>query len=234
MPGKGRGDEPMDGDGDGPIEAEEQLALADGAERLPWLESDDDDEEPGVDTGRLVAFAAVGLLALVLILGMIWFFTSDTNDDELVADGGTIEAPDEPYRTRPDDPGGRQVEGTGDTSFEVAEGETVEGRIAGSGATPAPSIDRTQGGKPTSAATPASGGVGVQVGAYSSRAAAETGWSQLSGRIEALQGRSHRIVQGTADSGTIFRLQAVAGSAAEAEALCRAIRSQGGDCQVKR
>ena len=77
-------------------------------------------------------------------------------------------------------------------------------------------------------------GIGVQVGAYSSREAAETGWTTLSARIEALQGRNHRVVQGTADSGTIFRLQAVAGTVAEAETLCRSIKSQGGDCQVKR
>ena len=218
------------GDADA-IEAEEQLALADGEERLPWLESDDDYEQPGVDTGRIVAFAAVGLLGVVLLLGALWWFTGDRTDEAMVADGSTIEAPDEPYRTRPDDPGGQQVAGTGDTSFEVGEGETVEGRIAGSGNVPAPSIDRDQA---TSGATPAAGSVGVQVGAYSSRAAAETGWSQLSGRIEALQGRNHRIVQGTADSGTIFRLQAVAGSAAEADTLCRGIKAAGGDCQVKR
>ena len=150
-----------------------------------------------------------------------------------LADGGTIEAPDEPYRTRPDDPGGRQVEGTGETSFEVAEGKKVEGRIAGSGevpqAVPGPSIDREQADAPASA-----GAVGVQVGAYSSREAAETGWSTLAARIEALQGRNHRVVQGTADSGTIYRLQALAGTVAEAETLCRTIKSQGGDCQVKR
>ena len=85
-----------------------------------------------------------------------------------------------------------------------------------------------------SVAATASGGIGVQVGAYSTRAQAETGWSQLTARIEALQGRNHRIVQGTADSGTIYRLQAVAGTVAEAETLCRSIKSQGGDCQVKR
>jgi hypothetical protein len=235
-PVKGHGDEPMDfeTDDDGPVEAEEQLALADGEERLPWLESDDDDEQPGVDTGRLVAFAAVGLLAVVLAVGALWWFTRDSTDEELVADGSTIEAPDEPYRTRPADPGGTEVAGTGDTSFEVAEGETVEGHIAGSGDSPAPSIDRDQGDAPAAAPSAASGGVGVQVGAYSSRAAAETGWSQLSGRIDALQGRSHRIVQGTADSGTIFRLQAVASTGAEADTLCRSIRADGGDCQVKR
>lgn len=214
------------------IEAEEQLALADGEERLPWLESDDEDEPTGVDTGRIVAFGAVGALALVLLLGALWRFTGDRADEELVADGGVIEAPDEPYRTRPDDPGGQQVAGTGDTSFEVGEGQTREGRIASDA--PAPSIDREQADAPAATATPAARGIGVQVGAYSSREAAETGWTTLSGRIEALQGRNHRVVQGTADSGTIFRLQAVAGTVAEAETLCRSIKAQGGDCQVKR
>jgi hypothetical protein len=223
----------MAGDED-TIEAEEQLALADGEERLPWLESDDEDEQQGVDTGRIVAFGAVGALALILLLGALWWFTGDRTDEALVADGGTIEAPDEPYRTRPDDPGGQQVAGTGDTSFEVGEGQAVEGQIAGSGAAPAPSIDREQADAPAPRPSATAGGIGVQVGAYSSREAAETGWTTLSGRIEALQGRNHRVVQGTADSGTIYRLQAVASTVAEAETLCRSIKSQGGDCQVKR
>lgn len=223
-------------DDDGTIEAEEQLELADGEERLPWLESDDEFEQPGVDTGRIVAFAAVGALALILVLGALWWFTGDRSDENLVADGSTIEAPDEPYRTRPDDPGGQQVAGTGDTSFEVGEGQTVEGRIAGSGEVPQfvpePSIDREQADPSASKTVPT--GVGVQVGAYSSREAAETGWSTLAARIEALQGRNHRVVQGTADSGTIYRLQALAGTVAEAETLCRSVKSEGGDCQVKR
>jgi len=237
VPGGGSGEEPEYLDDDEFDEAGEQLSLTDGEERLPWLESDDDYEQPGVDTGRIVAFAAVGLFAVVLILGAVWWFTSDRTDEDLVADGSTIEAPDEPYRTRPSDPGGQQVAGTGETSFEVAEGETVEGRIA------EPSIDREQAAftpstapsvAPSASPSAAAGGIGVQVGAYSSREAAETGWSTLSGRINALQGRNHRILQGTADSGTIYRLQAVAGTVAEAETLCRSIKSQGGDCQVKR
>jgi hypothetical protein len=223
------------GDADA-IETEEQLALADGEERLPWLESEDEYEQPGVDTGRIIAFGAVGALALILLLGGLWWFTGDRTDEALVADGSTIEAPDEPYRTRPADPGGQQVAGTGDTSFEVGEGQARETRIAGSGDAPAPSIDREQDATATPTAKPSAtaSGIGVQVGAYSSRDAAETGWSTLSGRISALQGRNHRVVQGTADSGTIYRLQAVAGTVAEAETLCRSIKSQGGDCQVKR
>ncbi len=219
------------GDEDGVIE--EELAFADGEERLPWLESDDDYEPAGVDTGRIVSFAAVGLLAIVAVLGAVWWFTGDRSEEQLVADGSVIEAPAEPYKTRPADPGGRQVEGTGDSSFEVAEGEEIDGRIAGSGVVPSPAIDREQDDDGETPA-PAAGSVGVQVGAYSSREAAEAGWSTLSARFEALQGRSHRVVQGTADSGTIYRLQALAGSAAEADTLCRNVKAQGGDCQVKR
>jgi hypothetical protein len=233
LPTGGRGKEAGDLDDDLFV-AEEQLTLSGGDERLPWLESGDDFDEPGVDTGRIVAFAAAGLLVIVLLVGALWWFLRDDSAAEVLADGSTIEAPEQPYKTRPDDGGGRQVAGTGDRSFEVAEGREVEARIAG-GDVPAPSIDREQAtageDKIVPVATP---GVGVQVGAYSSREAAEAGWSALIARLAPLEGRSHRVVEGTADSGRIFRLQAVAGSTAEADALCRSLRAAGGDCQVKR
>lgn len=240
LPGNGRGGASGDLEDDGMIDGEEQLSLADADERLPWLESDDEYEQPGVDTGRIVAFAAVGLLFIVLVLGAIYYFTRDRRDAELVADGSTIAAPATPYKARPENKGGREVEGTGYESYGVGEGREVQGQIAADGV-PVPSIDRQQTDAPAATPSPAattgaaaSGGIGVQVGAYSTRAQAEAGWSQLSGRYDALQGRSHRVLQGTADSGTIFRLQAVAGSAAEADTLCRSIKAAGGDCQVKR
>jgi hypothetical protein len=162
------GERSADADDDEMIDAEEQLSLADADERLPWLESDEDYEQPGVDTGRIVAFAAVGLLFIVLLLGAVYYFTRDPHDAELVADGSTIEAPAEPYKTRPENPGGREVEGTGDTSYEVAEGQQVEGQIAAG--VPVPTIDREQTAAP--GATPSAAGAsapargkGGQVGA---------------------------------------------------------------------
>lgn len=222
--------------GDGPLEADQELAFADREDRLPWLEADDDLDEPGADTGRIIAFAAVGVLALVLIVGAIWWFSRDHGPANLVADGSTIAAPEEPYKTRPAEPGGREVEGTGDSSFKVAEGQSVEGRVAPTGV-PAPSIDREQAGSKlveTGGKIVPAAGVGVQVGAYSSRQAAETGWNELAGRYEALKGAGHRIIEGQVDGGKVFRLQAVADDAAGAEALCRSMKAAGGDCQVKR
>lgn len=225
---QGPGDERDDEHGADPddYQTEEQLTLADEDEALPWLESDEDDAEGGFD-GRIIAFALIGLLVVAGILLAGWWLVRNTSDGEEVADGSTIEAPDEPYKTRPEDPGGAEVVGTGDVAFEVAEGEGPESRLAEDDDLPAPSIDREQAGQD------AGPGVGVQVGAYSTRDAASSGWSQLTVRYEGLQGMRYRILEGTADSGTIYRLQAVAENSAAADALCSSIRNAGGDCQVK-
>jgi hypothetical protein len=231
MPGNGRGGAGPTDPGDAG-EFESELALVDGDERLPWLESDDELDQPGVDTGRVVAFALLGLLAVLLIVGVLWLLLRDEGARTPLADGSVIQAPVEPYRMKPDNPGGRQVAGTGNASFEVAEGLQVEGKIVASPA-PAPTTggEQAEEGK---TAPPAPSGVGIQVGAYASRAAAEAGWATLIGRLEPLQGHNHRVVEGVADSGTIYRLQALAGSVAEAETLCRNLKAAGGDCQVKR
>ena len=227
--GRGRGGDPLDGGG---MFQPEELALVDADERLPWLEADEDFDENEVDTGRVVAFVLVGLLVLALIIGGLWLYFRDGSDSAIVADGSTIEAPDEPYKTRPENPGGAEALGTGDTSFAVAEGQSPEGRVAVSEA-PRPSIDREQAGteEPGESAAPA--GVGVQVGAYASRESAQAGWATLAGRFSALDGVKHRIVQATVDGSPIFRLQAVAGDLAGARALCDSLRASGGDCQVK-
>jgi hypothetical protein len=226
--GSGRGGDPID---DGAFEPEE-LAFVDQDERLPWLEGDGDLDENQVDTGRVIAFALVGALVLGLIIGGLWFYFRGGPESRIVADGSTIEAPDQPYKTKPEDAGGTQALGTGATSFEVAEGQTPEGRVAVREA-PRPSIDREQAKTDAPAGKAVPTGVGVQVGAYSSRERAEAGWTTLAGRFSALDGVKHRIVEATVDGSPIFRLQAVPGDLAAARALCDSLQASGGDCQVK-
>ncbi|MEZ5696524.1 MAG: SPOR domain-containing protein [Sphingomonadaceae bacterium] len=232
-------------DEDGVVE-DVELALADDEDRLPWLESGGyDEEEEGVDTARILGLALLGLMLIGLVLGGFWYVSNRQTDPELVADGSTIEAPPGDYKTRPDDPGGKEFEGTGDTSFAVGEGQSREGRLAGdNGSAPKPTIGEGAGGSAAAASgsdtaaagaqeAPASGGTGVQVGAFSTRESAVAGWGKLTRQTDKLSGVKYRVVEGQADIGKVYRLQAVAGDSASAQRLCSALKADGIACQVK-
>ena len=61
----------------------------------------------------------------------------------------------------------------------------------------------------------------------------EQGWVDIARRTEVLASVKHRVVEGKVDIGTVYRLQAVAPSRAEAEKLCAALKADGVECQVK-
>lgn len=222
---------------------EARLAL-DEDDRLPWLESADDDyDEGGVDTGRIIAFILAAMALLAVIVGGIWWYSHRKADPSLTADGSTIPAPAQPYKEAPKDAGGKTFQGTGDTSYAVAQGQDGKAHLTGGGEAPKPSVDGVSPSAhppastppaPTAAPIPASGGVGVQVGAYGSQEKAEAGWAALAGRNEALKGVKHRVVEGSADIGKVYRLQAIAGDEASASALCSKLKASGVPCQVKR
>ncbi|MBU6268500.1 MAG: SPOR domain-containing protein [Sphingomonadales bacterium] len=77
------------------------------------------------------------------------------------------------------------------------------------------------------------GGTGVQVGAYTTQASAEAGWAKLQKQYTPLASMHHRIVQGQADIGTVYRLQAVTDSDGAASSLCSGMKAAGLACQVK-
>lgn len=214
----------------------EQLDLDDD-DRLPWLESADDDyDNAAVDTARVFGIGLAAIALLAAIVGGIWWASHRKPDPALVADGSTIAAPSEPYKEAPKNPGGKTFAGTGDTSYAVSQGK---GQLTGGGEAPKPSVDAGTVGAPANvppanAPRAPTGGVGVQVGAFGSQASAEAGWSRLAGQSDALKGVSHRVVEGSADIGKVYRLQAVAGDEAAANALCAKLKAAGIGCQVKK
>lgn len=221
-------------------------------DRLPWLESPDDVEfdYDQADRGRVIGFLLIGLLVMAVIGGAIWWFAHNTQSVG-DADGSLIEASKQPYKVRPQDAGGKVFDGTGDTSYLVSEGIRPQGSVAASEdagqAAPAAPVAPAASGSATPAANPASAkdaalapmaaapapGTGVQIGAFSTRAAAEAAWTKFQSQHEPLQGRSHRVLEGRADIGTVYRLQAVAADAASARSLCSALQAGGLKCQVK-
>ena len=208
---------------------EAELAL-DNGDGLPWLESGEEDYEEGaVDTGKIITFAVIVLVVLAAGIGGFWWYTNRVNGAEHIADGSTIRAPEGPYKEKPEDAGGKTFAGTGNIAPAVAEGEQREVRLAKEDA-PGPSIATL-----SSDAKPVeSDGVGVQVGAYGTRARAEAGWVTLRSQTTLLNGYRHRVIKGQADIGTVYRLQAVTDDLAAARALCDALKTDGLACQVKR
>jgi len=231
-------------------DGERELAFETSEDRLPWLQAaEGGDEPPAFDTGRLVGIGLIMLVALGAIVGTVWFLANRTLGDAPEPDGTLIAAPETPYKVRPASPGGKTFAGTGDTSYVVGEGKEIEGKLA----TPSPSMAAAT---PTASSTPTeqprattttkpsakpsepapsalAPGTAVQVGAYSTRADAEAGWRRLTSETDALSGVSYRIVTGRADIGTVYRLQAVGGDKAGAQALCERLKSAGIACQIK-
>lgn len=216
------------------LEAEEQLALDDDDDALPWLEDDGDYEDEGGFDARLIWIGLVGLVIIGALLFGAWWVLRDRPDAELIADGSTIQAPDGPYKERPENPGGREVDGTGDTAFEVAEGQSTRGRLADSEA-PAPSIDMAQGSDAVDDGEEAAPGsaVYVQIGAFTSRSDADEAWVNARGRYSALSGLRSRIVEAEVNGATVYRLQAIAPNREAGDTTCRAIRNAGGDCYIR-
>ena len=224
-------------DGRGDLNGGAELALS-GDDSLPWLESDEyDPDEGAVDTARIVTLAAVLIGILIVVIGSVWWYSNSIAGEEIVADGSTIEAPEAPYKERPADAGGKEFAGTGNVAPGVGEGLASESQlaeaetstpVAAPDAAPRPMITTSLDG-----ASPQESGVSVQVGAYGSRAKAEAGWATLRRQTTKLNGVKYRVVQGQADIGTVFRLQALPGDLAAARALCSGLKEDGVACNVK-
>jgi hypothetical protein len=197
-------------------------------ERVPWLQSPDDDagDDDAVDGARIVRFALVPLAAIALIGGAVWFVGHRAAGPG-PADGSMVRAEPGPYKVRPDDPGGETFAGTGDSSFAVSEGESRGAKLAP--VEPAP-----QEVAPSPAARLPAAGIGVQLGAFMDAKAAEAGWTAIVQRNPGLSGLPHRVVEGRADIGRVFRLQVVTADLAAASALCASLAERGQGCQVKR
>ena len=237
----GQDDAVADGEDDDVVFADEDgLGLVSDDDALPWLESSDYEEVDSVDAWRVTGFVVLGLVALALLVGGIWYFASRSDAGAPEADGSVIEAPEGPYKERPEDPGGKTFEGTGDLAPAVGEGESREGRLAEGSATPepiAPSRAEEEAARApeTEPSAPAvsDNRIAVQVGAYRDKATAEAGWRKLQRQTDALSGVQYRIVKGEADIGTVYRLQALPGNMAAARRLRDALQADGVASQIK-
>lgn len=109
-------------------------------DRLPWLEPVDDyDDDDGISIGRLIGAVVVGLVALGLVIGGIFWLR---NRDTAGGDGTLIAAPEGPIKEKPGDAGGMAVDGAGDVAYDASVGKDVNSTIDLSALPEAPVTDR--------------------------------------------------------------------------------------------
>lgn len=222
-------------------------------DRLPWLEAvEDDDEGAGPSAGKLIAFVIIGLVAIGLIVGGLFWLGNrggpSSGAPELIA------APDGNYKVKPDQPGGMKVEGQGDTVFATSEGAETKGAINLNGvpeapvakappaatAPPAPTpVAAAPAPKPVAKApvaappapapAPVAAGATIQLGAFSSPAKASAAWKALSGRFGYLAPLNSSVTTVTTGGRTLYRLRASGPGATD---VCGRLRVAGEQCVV--
>lgn len=231
-------------------QGDDGLGLAE-EDRLPWLEAaegfDDDGE---VSPARLLVMVLGGLLLIGAVLGGLWWVQNGGargKGELIVAEKGA-------YKVAPQNDGAKTFEGEGDASFSASEGAAPAGRVDPSRMPEEPAVtpaDREAAAKKAAAAAsakapepkatakaapaPASpSGAMIQLGAFSSEAAAAKAWTNLSQRFAYLADLNRVISPAKVGSGTVYRLRVPAGTPSKASDLCGKLRVAGENCVVVR
>jgi hypothetical protein len=226
-------------------------------DRLPWLETVEDDYREGPSVGRIVLLVVLVLLVLGAAgFGYYWF----QQQRGLSGNGELIQAQEGDYKVKPDEPGGMKVEGEGDSVFTTSQGAQsnasinvgalpeapVEGKAApqaGAGdqgaasvkvAVPsAPAASQQPRPAPAAPAQPAAGsGALIQLGAYPDEAGANAAWARMSKRFAYLAPLGKSVERGEKDGKAIWRLRVNAGSNSQAKELCGRLKVAGESCYI--
>ncbi len=216
-------------------------------ERLPWLETVEEDDADGPSVLRIVLLV---VLALAIVAAAIFGYQYYKKHRGTDGNGALITAQEGDYKVKPDDPGGLKVEGEGDSAIATSDGAApgnasidmaaaAEAPIAGrkvvaakadAGASravapiPAPAV-------PAPAAA-ASGGALVQLGSFGSEAEANETWTAISRKYGYLAPMGKSVQAAQVNGRTVYRLRVNAGGAGAATSLCGKLSAAGQACFV--
>ena len=215
---------------------------------LPWLQEVEDEDAPsGISASRML----IGLLIVVAVAAAVAaaFFWIGSRETGVSGAPQLIRAPEGPYKVKPQDPGGLDVAGDSQTTFETSAGQDIDSQLDVPGQpqavpeAPPKRIPPNETREPIPAepaapppqpkASGASGSV-IQLGAYKNTAQAERAWTALSNRFGSLSGLTKIVVPYSAGGSSGFRLRAAAGSPEQAREVCQALQAAGESCFVAR
>lgn len=207
-------------------------------DRLPWLEAvEEDDDGEGPSLAKLLVVALIGLVAIGVIVGGLYWLgnrgPAGAGNDIITAERGD-------YKQHPENPGGMNLSGEGNTSVAASEGQAPRGNLNLNGVAeaparlaPAPAPQRPAPAPAPApqhpAPAPAPAGPAIQLGAFSTPAAANGAWTALAGRFRYLAPLAHSVVPVQAGGRTLHRLRASGPGSAD---ICRRLQAAGEACTL--
>lgn len=222
-------------------------------DRLPWLETVEDDYREGPSVLRIVLLILIGLAVVAAaVFGWWWYQRTVTGEGT----GALINAQEGDYKVKPDEPGGMKVEGEGDTVFAASEGATTNGSVdvsavpetpvdgkaapkasptpvkgASRVVAPIPSGAVPKAAAPTQTAPgPSAGSATIQLGSFPTEAEANAAWARLSKRFSYLAPLGKGVAKADVNGKTFYRLRVNAGSNGQARELCGKLKAAGEAC----
>lgn len=221
---------------------------------LPWLQEVEDEDGPRGTSARTML---AGLLIVLVIAGAVAaaFYWMGSRNGGLAGEPELIRAPATPYKVKPENPGGLDISGESQTTFETSAGQDVNSRLnmqatgteevaASPPKTEPKRIPPNETKVPVPEEKPAppppapkpSGAPGsvIQLGAFKNTAQAERAWTALSARFPVLAGTKKMIVAYAANGSSGYRLRAAATSPDAAREACQAIQAGGESCFIAR
>lgn len=226
-------------------------------DRLPWLETVEDDYREGPSFWRILLLIVLALAVLGAAGFGYWWYQKQQG---LTGNGELINAQEGDYKVKPDEPGGLKVEGEGTTVFATGEGTATNASVNVAGqpeapvegkAAPQPAASPAAGSSKASVAAPASGGqlkarpplapapaaaagAGslIQLGAFPDQQGADAAWARLSKRFAVLAPLGKSIERGDSAGRTVYRLRVNTGSNGQAKEICGRLQAAGQSCYV--
>ena len=217
-------------------------------DRLPWLETVEEDYREGPSIWRILLLIVLALAVLGAALFGVWWYQKQQG---LSGNGALINAQEGDYKVKPDDAGGMKVEGEGGTAFATSEGAdtnssvnlnaTAEAPVEGTKVAPTPTpttgtktatVAVTPKGDAAPATTNAGSGSLIQLGAFPDQQGADATWQRLSKRFPTLAPLGHSVERGEKDGKPVYRLRVNAGSNGQAREICKKLEAGGERCYV--
>jgi hypothetical protein len=227
-------------------------------DRLPWLETVEEDYREGPSFWRI-------LLLIILLLAVVgagafgyWWYQKQQG---LSGNGALINAQEGDYKVKPDDDDSMNVEGEGGTVFATSQGAESNASVDMNAQAEAPVTGKTvappapvTGDAKSAVAVPANGGALkaqapgvaaapaaaanagsgslVQLGAFPDQQGADAAWGRLSRRFAFLAPLGKSVEKGDKNGTTVFRLRVNAGSNGQARDICGKLVAAGERCYV--